>query len=137
MYVCVSPHRPVEDEYDQYRAKYRLFDRALFLMSPDNRLRKCCKAVLTRQQSEPPFVRTRLTPINLVKHMLSYYSRLVGSVRTEPLPHSTIRMCVRLRTCARTHTHTQLHSESSALLHLADGGDHPLGHSCPTGRTAV
>ena len=65
----------MEDEYDQYRAKYRLFDRALFLMSPDNQVRKFCKAVLTYQMREPPVIRSRLTPINLLKHMLSYYGR--------------------------------------------------------------
>ena len=73
--MSVSSCRRVEDEYDQYRAKYRLFDSALFLMSPDNRLRRFCKAVLTRQLSEPPFVRTRLTPVNLLKSMFSYYGR--------------------------------------------------------------
>lgn len=73
--MLFSPTRPVEDEYDQYRAKYRLFDSALFLMSSDNRLRRFCKAVLTRQMSEPPFVRTRLTPINLLRNMFSYYIR--------------------------------------------------------------
>ena len=70
-----STCRPVEDEFDQYRAKYRLFDSALFIMSPDNRLRRFCRAVLTRQMSEPPFVRTRLTPVNLIKNRFSYYIR--------------------------------------------------------------
>ena len=70
---CVCPCRPVEDEYDQYRAQYRLFDSALFLMSPDNRLRRFCKAILTRQMSEPPVIKTRLTPIQLLKQFFSYY----------------------------------------------------------------
>ncbi|CAI8036576.1 Sodium leak channel non-selective protein [Geodia barretti] len=71
--------QPVEDEFDQYRAKYRLFDSALFIMSPDNRLRRFCRAVLTRQMSEPPFVRTRLTPVNLIKNRFSYYIRYLVS----------------------------------------------------------
>ena len=66
---------PVEDEYDQYRAKYRLFDSALFLMSPDNILRRCCKAILTRQMSEPLLIKTRLTPLILLRNIVSYYGR--------------------------------------------------------------
>ena len=72
----VYTYRLIEDEYDQYRAKYRLFDSALFLMSPDNRLRRFCKAILTRQMSEPLFVKTRLTPIKKkLRHSFSYYGR--------------------------------------------------------------
>lgn len=40
-------------EYEEYQQKYRLFDTALFCLSPDNWFRKGCKHVLTKQHSEP------------------------------------------------------------------------------------
>ena len=60
-------------EYEEYRQKYRLFDTALFLMTPDHWFRKKCKAILTSQMSEPTAKHLKDTEgQNVAKMILQY-----------------------------------------------------------------
>ncbi len=52
LFVCLLCSA-TRSEYDEYRDKYRMFDRALFCLSPENWLRRFCHLVLTKQLQPP------------------------------------------------------------------------------------
>ena len=51
--VLYMSYRSIQNQYDEYREKYRLFDRALFCLPPEHKLRRFCRAVLTKQLHGP------------------------------------------------------------------------------------